>query len=64
MSAAIWDEPPTGGPRLTIRVSRDSGRTWGPRHLVIPGDRLPEWESSAWPPCECPKHRQTATEDR
>lgn len=64
MSAAIWSEPPARETRMTIRVSRDSGRTYGPTTKVRTGDDVPPPMTSTWPPCECPRHRQTATEDR
>lgn len=41
---------PDPEPLMTLRVSHDSGRTWGPRRAVRGGDPL---VSSMWPPCEC-----------
>lgn len=50
----------TGRVSMTVRVSRDSGRTWGAQ-VAYPGSRnekpLSPAASAAWPPCECPKHR-------
>ena len=63
MSAAVWNEPPVNQPadpsRMTIRISRDSGRTWGPLVEVRAGerDRAPLQLSTAFPPCTCPRHR-------
>lgn len=45
---------------MTIRVSRDSGRTWGPTTVVScaePRD-LPA-EPLRFPPCRCPRCRAT-----
>ncbi|MGV9310838.1 hypothetical protein ACWDR0_01415 [Streptomyces sp. NPDC003691] len=40
-----------------IRVSRDSGRTWGPWETVRAGDERPATLllTHAWPPCRCPR---------
>jgi hypothetical protein len=40
--------------RMTLRVSRDSGRTWGPLTEVRVGDEsvLPD-NPGAFPPCAC-----------
>lgn len=43
-------------PRMTLRVSRDSGRTWTARRDIRDDDCTPS-TSSAWPPCQCPQHR-------
>ncbi|MEW2553673.1 hypothetical protein AB0957_18300 [Streptomyces zhihengii] len=48
-----------GRPLLTLRVSRDSGRTWSPLVEIISADKLVPVSSSTWPPCECPQHRTT-----
>ncbi|WP_331452703.1 hypothetical protein [Streptomyces sp. SS162] len=42
-------------PVLTLRVSRDGGRTWGERTVVRVRDRLVPPHSSVWPPCACPR---------
>ncbi len=43
-------------PLLTLRVSRDGGRTWGTRTAVWSSrDDLPPTLSTAWPPCRCPR---------
>lgn len=43
---------------MTLRVSRDSGRTWGPlreyREIDPPADENP----GRYPPCQCPRHRR------
>ncbi|MFE1574638.1 hypothetical protein [Streptomyces fradiae] len=44
-----------GWPVLTLRVSRDGGRTWGERTVVRVRDRLVPPHSSVWPPCACPR---------
>lgn len=57
------DRPALGGndgqeqrPVLTIRVSRDGGRTYGPPVTVDPDrDVVPEI-TSQYPPCRCPLH--------
>ncbi|AZK95116.1 hypothetical protein B7R87_15585 [Streptomyces tsukubensis] len=45
-------------PRMTIRVSRDSGRTWGPVTIVRSSrtEDLP-LEPLRFPPCRCPRCR-------
>ncbi|MFE7620943.1 hypothetical protein [Streptomyces sp. NPDC057496] len=42
---------------MSLRVSRDGGRTYGPVREFRRGDDLPPLESSTWPPCQCPRHR-------
>lgn len=42
---------------MWMRVSRDEGRTYGPVLAVRSGDDLPPLNTSAWPPCRCPRHR-------
>lgn len=49
---------------LTIRVSRDSGRTYGEPIEYRPDDELPPMQSQAWPPCQCPKHQAARAEGR
>lgn len=40
--------------RMTLRVSRDSGRTWGPLTEVRVGDDpVPPDNPGAFPPCAC-----------
>ncbi|RSS82456.1 hypothetical protein EF918_07015 [Streptomyces sp. WAC06614] len=43
---------------MTVRVSRDGGRTYG-GEVAFPTDRsdkpLTPAASAAWPPCECPR---------
>ena len=61
MSAPAEDAPAeTDVPLLRIRVSRDSGRTWGePRtYRAAQNDELLPLFSSQWPPCDCPRCRE------
>lgn len=42
---------------MTVRVSRDSGRTFG-SEVIYPSTTekpLTPMASTAWPPCECPR---------
>lgn len=41
---------------MTVRVSRDSGRTYSDSKTVKPA-KTPEI-SSSWPPCQCPTHAE------
>ncbi|MFH8797676.1 hypothetical protein [Streptomyces sp. NPDC017941] len=59
--------PHEGASLLTLRVSRDGGRTYdGPGVLVVPHqgaaedtDPLAELLADrGWPPCRCPLHRR------
>lgn len=45
-------------PLMTMRVSRDSGRTWSPVREVWPDDcdKAPWSLSDRWPLCQCPRH--------
>ncbi|GGU73351.1 hypothetical protein GCM10010260_01290 [Streptomyces filipinensis] len=43
----------TDSPLMTIRVSRDSGKTWGPETVVFARDDLPPLITTEWPPCQC-----------
>lgn len=38
---------------MSMRVSRDSGRTWDTEVVVISSDPLAPLLTSAWPPCQC-----------
>lgn len=40
-------------PLMTLRVSRDSGRTWEPERTVSTTDDLHPLITLAWPPCQC-----------
>ena len=40
-------------PLMTLRVSRDSGQTWGSERAVLATDGLQPLITAAWPPCEC-----------
>lgn len=65
MSAAPEGVPAeTDVPLLRIRVSRDSGRTWGePRtYWAAQHDVLIPLFSSQWPPCGCPRCREPQRE--
>lgn len=42
-------------PLMIIRVSRDSGRTWGPTLAVRDADPIGNINPIAYPPCECPR---------
>lgn len=42
-------------PLMTIRVSRDAGRTWGSERAIFPTDDLAPLVTTEWPPCECPR---------
>jgi len=42
-------------PLMTMRVSRDSGRSWEPERSVFGGDDLAPLVTSEWPPCQCPR---------
>ncbi|MGW7411467.1 hypothetical protein [Streptomyces sp. NPDC054863] len=47
-------EPLPTGTFLTLRVSRDSGRTWGPRTTYAPDRKSAPLEAgSRFPLCEC-----------
>lgn len=50
-------------PLMTLRVSRDSGRTWGPERAVFPAEGLPPLITTEWPPCQCRRctRRRTRT---
>ncbi|TKA02987.1 hypothetical protein FCI23_37730 [Actinacidiphila oryziradicis] len=51
--------------RLWIRVSRDSGKTWGPKLTVSTGDPLPVRDDGVvYPPCECPRCRPEREAER
>jgi hypothetical protein len=40
-------------PLMTMRVSRNSGQTWGPERAVFTTDALPPLITTEWPPCQC-----------
>ncbi|WP_328831327.1 hypothetical protein OHT77_28795 [Streptomyces sp. NBC_00252] len=43
-------------PLMTMRISRDSGRSWEPERAVFDGDvDLAPLATSEWPPCRCPR---------
>ncbi len=43
-------------PLMTMRVSRDSGRSWAPERAVFGGDvDLAPLITSERPPCQCPR---------
>jgi hypothetical protein len=48
---------PPARPLMTMRVSRDSGASYGPVTRVMPDDPLPPLTHLEWPPCRCPIHR-------
>lgn len=50
------EAPPTPErPLMTLRVSRDSGRTWGRRMRFYARDCDPPLLNGTMPPCECPR---------
>jgi hypothetical protein len=59
---------PEGASVITIRVSRDGGRTYSePAALAMPHeaaaettDPLAQLRAAPWPPCQCPAHRAAA----
>ncbi|MFC8408605.1 hypothetical protein ACFUG9_34330 [Streptomyces griseoincarnatus] len=59
--------PPAGASVLTVRVSRDGGRTYSaPAALAVPHpgpepvDLPAQIRAVRWPPCRCPQHRAAA----
>lgn len=49
----------TSAARMTLRVSRDSGRTWGPLTEVSVGDEAPpSGNPHRFPPCACRRCRE------
>jgi hypothetical protein len=44
-------------PRMTMRVSRDGGRSYGAPVEVTNAAKTPLF-SSVWPPCQCPLHKK------
>jgi hypothetical protein len=40
-------------PLMTMRISHDSGQTWGPERAVFTTDSLPPPITTKWPPCQC-----------
>ncbi|MET7738356.1 hypothetical protein ABZT02_44880 [Streptomyces sp. NPDC005402] len=53
---------PEGASVITIRVSRDNGRTYIETAALAapheaPADPLAELLAAPWPPCQCPAHR-------
>ncbi|GAA1500272.1 hypothetical protein GCM10009802_55530 [Streptomyces synnematoformans] len=57
--AAHADAPSAPGePLMTLRVSRDSGRTWGRKKSYYARDCLPPLLNSTMPPCTCPRCRE------
>ncbi|MFG3223068.1 hypothetical protein [Streptomyces sp. NPDC048185] len=61
MTGAGGDAPQK---HMTIRVSRDGGRTYGELIEVEPVGFLPPVQIDQWPPCQCPKHRAARAEGR
>jgi len=47
------------GAYITLRVSRDSGRTWGPKVTYLPSRKdAPIDLAGRFPPCRCPRCRE------
>ncbi|OPF79649.1 hypothetical protein VT50_0215435 [Streptomyces antioxidans] len=44
-----------GRAMMTMRVSRDGGKTYGPTRVVRTTEPLRPLETSVWPPCQCPR---------
>jgi len=42
-------------PLMTMRVSRDSGQTWGSERAIFNSDDLSPFTAMEWPPCKCPR---------
>lgn len=58
---------PSGGKRktlMTLRVSRDGGRTWGPLREINSTEPLLPVSWPEYPPCACPRCRPSAGEGR
>jgi hypothetical protein len=56
MSAGAKSELFADRPLMTMRISRDSGRSWEPERAVFDGDvDLAPLATSEWPPCRCPR---------
>lgn len=54
------DRPQAMRPSLTIRVSRDSGRTWSHTSVVHAVHPLPVMaDPMRFPPCRCPRCTRT-----
>ncbi len=48
-------QPPTR--LLSLRVSRDGGRSWGPVRSITSDEVLAPLATGVWPPCRCPRCR-------
>lgn len=55
MSPAKQDQP-----RMTLRISRDGGRTWEKRRTVQGRDPERLTDSGAFPACTCPRCMKAA----
>lgn len=59
MEQAEQEKDPFGEvavPFLTLRVSRDSGRTWGPTVTYQPSRKDTPFDlAGRFPPCQCPR---------
>ncbi|MEV4872525.1 hypothetical protein [Streptomyces syringium] len=54
--ASSREPTPDKAPLMTLRVSRDSGRTYEPTRAVRAGDPWIILENPVrYPPCECPR---------
>jgi hypothetical protein len=53
-----------GRAMMTIRVSRDGGKTYGPTRVVRSTGPLAPRETSVWPPCQCPQCASGVEEQR
>ncbi|MFJ9662902.1 hypothetical protein ACIRPR_33745 [Streptomyces griseoflavus] len=53
---------PSGASVLTIAVSRDGGRTYGPPSTLAAPHAWPPDPDTGWPPCRCPRHRAPSSQ--
>lgn len=53
-SPAVVEKEPAR-PLLTLRVSRDSGKTWEPERRYYARDCEPPLLNGVMAPCECPR---------
>ncbi|GAA3245019.1 hypothetical protein ACFV6G_41930 [Streptomyces lavendulae] len=53
------DEDGPEPPRMTIRVSRDGGHTYGPPVECHVDQTSAPLYTQQYPPCGCPRHRTT-----
>lgn len=49
----MTDRAKQGRRLMSLRVSRDGGRTWGAEVVVMSSEALPPLQTGVWPPCQC-----------